>query len=134
MSDADLLTLMGTDGQAWAKQWIATAAEIVARGAWIDVLDEGWMIGWFANAIEAGRGAANRDWAVRLTALEPCHDTGMGDVICSFCGSTDNQMQRTSNSLSTWWLHTHEPDCTWIRACLHLGPIPDGHTVRDEHA
>lgn len=48
--------LSTTDAQEWASAWIATAAEVVARtGSFVDVLDEGWMIGWFANAIETGR-------------------------------------------------------------------------------
>jgi len=28
----------------------------------------------------------------------------------------------------------HEPDCLWIDACLHRGPLPDNHEVRPEHA
>lgn len=61
MSDETTARLLATtDAQVWAKEWVATAAAIVAKsGHWMDVLDEGWMIGWFANAIETGRGFAN---------------------------------------------------------------------------
>lgn len=39
-----------TDAQVWAREWCAVARELEARGE--SVIDEGWMIGWFANAIE----------------------------------------------------------------------------------
>jgi len=48
MTDGALLTYMGTDAQRWAQQF-----NRIVKG----VPDEGTMIGWFANAIEAGRGA-----------------------------------------------------------------------------
>jgi hypothetical protein len=46
---------MGTDGMAWAKEFM--------RIYWNTsrVLDEGIMVGWFANAIEAGRTAGRRE-------------------------------------------------------------------------
>jgi hypothetical protein len=44
-----------TDVQVWAKDWVATAALMVARsnGDPLVLLDEGWMIGWFANYAQA---------------------------------------------------------------------------------
>lgn len=44
-----------TDVTVWAKEWVATAALIVARsnGDPLALLDEGWMIGWFANYAQA---------------------------------------------------------------------------------
>lgn len=44
-----------TDVTEWAKEWVATAAEILARnnGDYLALLDEGWMIGWFANYAQA---------------------------------------------------------------------------------
>lgn len=72
-SDVQVLARMGTNGQAWAQEWCRTAREILSREGMgpeaiaaspapvsiaLDALiDEGWMIGWFANAIEAGRSA-----------------------------------------------------------------------------
>lgn len=58
-----LLDRLRTDGAKWAAEWHRTARRILtgrgmtANGAddTLSVLDEGWMIGWFANAIEAGR-------------------------------------------------------------------------------
>jgi hypothetical protein len=51
MNDSDLLRIMGTDGAKWAEEFCRKfAAE--------NTPDEGTMIGWFCNAIEAGRSAA----------------------------------------------------------------------------
>tara|TARA_Y100000296_G_scaffold49760_1_gene57017 strand:- start:2949 stop:3125 length:177 start_codon:yes stop_codon:yes gene_type:complete len=47
MNDADLLSAMGTDAQTWAQEFCAR----------FPGNDEGTMLGWFANAIEAGRNA-----------------------------------------------------------------------------
>lgn len=38
-----------TDALLWAKAFLKTRAEIVARGD--DANDEGWVLGWFANAM-----------------------------------------------------------------------------------
>lgn len=45
-TDGELLEAMGTDARKWAREFVAM------HGG-----DEGLMIGWFANAIEAGRAA-----------------------------------------------------------------------------
>jgi hypothetical protein len=44
-----------TDVTEWAKEWVANAALMVARsnGDPLVLLDEGWMIGWFANYAQA---------------------------------------------------------------------------------
>lgn len=42
-----------TDAQVWAEEWCNVAKELEAKGA--PLIDEGWMIGWFANAIETSR-------------------------------------------------------------------------------
>jgi hypothetical protein len=49
-SDAEILSAMGTDGAKWAAEFRATALRL----GYSD-MDEGWLVGWFANAIEAGR-------------------------------------------------------------------------------
>ena len=48
-----------TDAQVWARAWCAIARRLHAEGE--DLIDEGWMIGWFANAIETGRSAGAQD-------------------------------------------------------------------------
>ena len=41
------------DAMVWAEEWVATAAQIVAReGDWMALLDAGWMVSWFANAMQ----------------------------------------------------------------------------------
>jgi hypothetical protein len=45
---------MGTDAQKWAQEWCRIAKEIEEAEDGRAVIDEGWMIGWFANAIMAG--------------------------------------------------------------------------------
>lgn len=48
------------DAQVWAQEWCANARTIVADGG--EAIDEGWMIGWFANAMWVGeiQGAKSR--------------------------------------------------------------------------
>lgn len=52
-SSADLLARIGTDAAKWAEEFRKIAINL----GYSD-MDEGWLIGWFANAIEAG---GNRD-------------------------------------------------------------------------
>lgn len=47
MTDGQMLTAMGDDGSKWAAAFCQHAAKLGVVG-----IDEGWMIGWFANAIE----------------------------------------------------------------------------------
>ncbi len=54
-STPELLAYMGTDGSKWAEEFCKIAKD---HG---QDLDEGWVIGWFANAIEAGREVGRRD-------------------------------------------------------------------------
>jgi|688.fasta_scaffold1412932_2 hypothetical protein len=44
---ADMLERLGTDAVLWAKEFRKTAIRL----GYSD-MDEGWLIGWFANAIE----------------------------------------------------------------------------------
>ena len=49
--------LATTDARVWAAEWCRIAREIEAAHDDRAVIDEGWMICWFANAIETGRAA-----------------------------------------------------------------------------
>ncbi len=50
---ADTKKLIGnTDASVWADEWCETALRLTAEGQ--TIIDWGWMIGWFANAIMAG--------------------------------------------------------------------------------
>lgn len=78
---AKMLDRMGIDAQKWAAEFmrIAQAGDLIdTRGD--DT--EGWMIGWFANAIEAGRSAGRRetcphDWLTLSPDLVLCRVCGM---------------------------------------------------------
>ncbi len=50
-SDGDLFNRLGTDGKLWAEEFMKLFENKK------DKIDEGLMIGWFCNAIEAGRNA-----------------------------------------------------------------------------
>ena len=52
MTDSDLLLIMGTDGSKWAKEFTKKFPDV----------DEGLMLGWFCNAIEAGREAGYKKY------------------------------------------------------------------------
>jgi hypothetical protein len=49
-----------TDAKVWAAEWCKVARKIAASGA--PIIDEGWMIGWFANAIENAKDHERRRW------------------------------------------------------------------------
>lgn len=55
MSPADFPSALGDDASKWAAAFVQIAAEKGHPG-----IDEGWMIGWFANAIE--HSSAVRRW------------------------------------------------------------------------
>lgn len=48
-NSADFLARIGTDATKWAAEFRKIAVNL----GYSD-MDEGWLIGWFANAIEAG--------------------------------------------------------------------------------
>lgn len=55
----DLLST--TDAQVWAREWCRIAREIEVADDGRVVIDEGWMISWFANALEVGRSAGRKE-------------------------------------------------------------------------
>jgi hypothetical protein len=65
MSDIELLEYCGADAYRWAEKFCETAKTLGH-----DNIDHGWMIGWFANAIERAdqiRGKTRNDEIERLT-------------------------------------------------------------------
>lgn len=46
-----------TDAQVWAREWCRIAKAFLEADDGRLIIDEGWMTGWFANAIEVGRAA-----------------------------------------------------------------------------
>lgn len=53
MSDIDVTKKLysTTDAMIWAKEWCRIAREIQAANDGRQVIDEGWMVSWFANAM-----------------------------------------------------------------------------------
>lgn len=81
MTDVDLLAHCGADGAKWAAEFRNTALRL----GYSD-MDEGWLIGWFCNAIMAGHdrqpapdAAAIREAALR-EAMEAVRNEVLGDI------------------------------------------------------
>lgn len=51
MNDAEMLQYLGTNGLKWAEEFCKIGRDLGHN------LDEGWVLGWMCNAIEAGRSA-----------------------------------------------------------------------------
>lgn len=63
--------LATTDAQVWARRFMETQRAASAEGR--TIVDEGTMIGWFANAIEVGRDAGrNPDPNPLVDAVARC--------------------------------------------------------------
>ncbi len=43
------------DAMIWAEEWCKVAREIAAADDGREVIDEGWMVGWYANAMETAK-------------------------------------------------------------------------------
>lgn len=50
LDESNLLRALSDDASVWTKAFVQHAKKVEARGE--DPLDEGWLITWFANAIE----------------------------------------------------------------------------------
>ncbi len=59
MSDTELLTYMKDDAVRWSRAFLARAHNEDPEDF---ALSQGNLIGWFANAIEAGRGNGVKAW------------------------------------------------------------------------
>lgn len=55
-NSTNFLEEAGTDAVKWAKEWLRIYDQLPE-----EKIDEAWMIGWFANAIEAGRSAGYQE-------------------------------------------------------------------------
>jgi hypothetical protein len=62
-SAGDLLQRLGVDGKLWAEEFSATAT-----GLGYPEMDDGWLLGWFCNAIMAGYDEARRRYDPELKA------------------------------------------------------------------
>lgn len=79
-----------TDAAVWAHEWCEVATEIVVAGNGREVIDEGWMIGWFANAIETAKDhAITAERAARAGEPPACPHWGIdADHLRTVIGET----------------------------------------------
>lgn len=65
MTSVDQAKLFATtDASVWAEEWCRIAISLDLDGR--PVIDEGWMIGWFANAIETAKSHERRRIAEQI--------------------------------------------------------------------
>lgn len=78
----DKLNLKGvTNARIWAQQFFVARIARLAQDGHDIAYDEGAMLGWFANAIEAGRDAGRRsEWADLFSKAEAL-DLPPGDTL-----------------------------------------------------
>jgi len=73
MDDVTKRLYATTDASVWAAEWCRIAREIEASDDDRQVIDEGWMIGWFANAFTVAEDQAyergHKDGLAEATAL-----------------------------------------------------------------
>jgi hypothetical protein len=75
---------MGLDAMRWADEWCRIAKEIeMSRTKMRKVIDKGWMVGWFANAIEAGRYAGRQETCPHTNVFVYDDDALR---LCNVCG------------------------------------------------
>lgn len=68
------------DAMEWSKAWCETAASVMLReGTPAALLDPGWMVAWFANAIETAKN-------IERTRLERMIES-LSASVCAECGS-----------------------------------------------
>lgn len=105
-NDADLLAEMGTDALEWAQQFLKVVAERPAPE-----LDEAFMTGWFANAIEAGRSTQYTRSMPHLAfqANQTAHEKGWWDSGRAFDGVIALIHSEASEALEEW-RNNHKED------------------------
>lgn len=73
-TDHTSLDWLGTDALRWAESFNVIAQQVA------DPNDVGWLISWFANAIEAGRNAGRKETCPHVESDD------YGDLrICNLC-------------------------------------------------
>jgi hypothetical protein len=78
LNDAQLLAWLGTDARRWAQEFLRIRREIVAAADHRDPNDEGWLVGWFANAIGAGEMRAAQELAQARLQRDQWRERALG--------------------------------------------------------
>lgn len=83
--DGDALSkAQDPDARKWARAFIRTAIEVSDREGYTPLLpdiDEGWLIGWFANAIETGRSVGAKNARTGSRKYRVCTTDGTEVVV-----------------------------------------------------
>lgn len=120
------LLLSTTDAQVWAEEFQRVYRHLVHQG-YADphqkpVDDTGWLIGWFANALEVGRSAGAAPFGGEGVAM-----TGY-DIAAAMEEGRKIQVRFLTEGDATWWLagdttddHPEGTPPSWYRE--HLGQI-----------
>jgi hypothetical protein len=82
-TDGEILARMGTDAAKWTEEFLLRQAQRAGQPGPSNADEWGTMVGWFANAIEAGRAAGRVETCPHEDLF---HAAGM--VICRACGTT----------------------------------------------
>jgi hypothetical protein len=85
MTAGDMTTWLGTDAARWARAF----ADLELRGSLRPEDNDrvGWLIGWFANAIETGRDAGRRETCPHPAERRQTFPTDPTEGICHACGA-----------------------------------------------
>lgn len=80
-----LLTWLGTDAVRWARAFAKIERDGRLRPEDADRV--GWLIGWFANAIETGRTAGRKETCAHPPERQQMLDHAELTAICHQCGT-----------------------------------------------
>jgi hypothetical protein len=88
----------GTDAAKWAREWMRIYRTLIATP---DEVDEGWMIGWFANAFEAQRRADMKELDEPFKAG---YEAGRHDYHLEFASTPQagNKLDAVIRALRDW--------------------------------
>lgn len=88
MTAGQMLEWLGTDAARWARAF----ADIERRGKLRpeDSDRVGWLVGWFANAVEAGRAAGRRETCPHPPEQQVMLDRATLEAICGQCGTVQS--------------------------------------------
>lgn len=112
-----------TDAQMWAKEWCRIANEIEAADDGRQVIDEGWMIGWFANAIEVGRDAGRKASTADVLEMARSLEGASEEWVCFLDGGYEDRCRRPED------IDRKDPlDTQWHGNCGRylVIPLPEG--------
>lgn len=101
VTDGDFLERIGLDAVKWAREF-----NIIAKRLEYSDMDEGWLIGWFANAIERGRMHGYRAGREAERAEKVYPDFRPEEMTFTKVGDQLHVSERTEAEPFAWWAET----------------------------